>query len=97
MMKKLLEAEHRAKVHSDAAFAWSLAFFPQLSNLDLELEEWEQTMKKLDAAEAAMNGRYNALSELRCEVGYTVERKSNYERMKDSRLKYCLMLKELAA
>ena len=97
MMKKILEAERKAKVHADAASALSLAFCTQWANEDLPLEEWECTMKKLDKAEAKAKGRYDALNELRRSVTYTVERKSDYERMKDSWFKYCLMLKDFAA
>ena len=92
MMKRLLVAEHKAKVHVDAARAMKLAFIDQLGNMDLP--EWERTMKKLEEAICALQGRYDALWDLRLEVTYTVE-KDAYTRMKDSWGTYYMLARDL--
>ena len=94
MMKRLLTAEHKAKVHVNATHALQLAFIDQLSNFDLPLEEWERTMKKLDLAFAALKGRYDALWELRLDTTYAVE-KDAYKSMKDSWSRYYLLARNL--
>lgn len=95
MMKRLLAAEHRAKFHADVAFALKFAFIEQLDNMDLPLEEWECTMKRLELAYAALKGRYDALWQLRFNTVHAVE-KDVHESMKDSWRKYYVLAYDLA-
>lgn len=99
MLKAIMKAEQKAKAHKDAVRELSLAFFDQLGNEELNLEEWEKTMRQLRMAEDVLSGRYKALWELRLDVSHSEEAESdkNYSRMNNSWPRYYMLSKELAA